>query len=114
MPYRPSSIHRKNRPGVIYPLTAAIRSIYGVRRDGAYPIGAFYTVNIDSRVWEHVEGIWYRPYSPNEVEDRAILEENIEIFSNSIRGGEPVTLRTGTVVDWELIPAHEANQLPRP
>jgi hypothetical protein len=38
-------IHRRNIKGVIDPLTAAVARIYGIRSDGAYPIGAFYTVN---------------------------------------------------------------------
>lgn len=114
MPYRPTAVHRRNRLGVIYPLTASVAARYGIREDGAYPIGAFYTVKIDSTVWEHIGGIWYRPYTPSDVAGRSIREEDIELFSNAIINGGPITLRSGKRIDWELIPESEAQQLPRP
>jgi hypothetical protein len=114
MPYRPTAVHRRNIRGVIYPLTASVAQIYGIREDGAYPIGAFYTVNIDSTVWEHISGIWYRPYTPIDVEGRSIREEDIKLFSNAVINGGPITLRSGKRIDWELIPETEAGQLPRP
>lgn len=112
MPYRPTAPNRKNIRGVIYPLTASVAEIYGIREDGAYPIGAFYTVNIDNSIWENVGGIWYRPYSSTDVEGRSIREEDIEIFCNAIVSGGPITLRSGRVVEWEAIPESEAGQLP--
>lgn len=111
MPYRPTPIHRKNIWGVIYPLTASVAAICGIRGDGAYPIGAFYTVNIDSSIWEHIDGIWYRPYHPADIEGRVVREEDLELFSNAILSGDTITLRSGKRVDWERIPEAEANQL---
>lgn len=112
MPYRPTAPSRKNIRGVIYPLTASVAEIYGIRADGAYPIGAFYTVNIDNTVWEHVGGIWYRPYTTSNMEGRPIQEEDIEMFSYSIVNGSSLTLRSGKRVEWEAIPESEARQLP--
>lgn len=112
MPYRPIAKHRRNVRGVIYPLTASVAEIYGIREDGGYPIGAFYTVNIDSSVWEHIDGIWYRPYEPDDIRNRKIQEDDIELFSNAVICGGPVTLRSGKQVEWEPIPQFEANQLP--
>lgn len=106
------SIHRKNRTGVIYPLTASVAAIYGIRGDGAYPIGAFYTVNIDSKIWEHIGGIWYRPYNSEDIENRRVSEEDLELFSAAVLSGDTITLRSGKRVDWEPIPEAEASQLP--
>ena len=62
MTYRPQPSHRRNIREVILPLTAAIYRVFGSRaQDGGRPIGAFYTVNVDSRVWRYLGGIWYRP-----------------------------------------------------
>jgi len=112
MPFRPTSIHRKNIKGVIYPLTAAIARMYGIRNDGAYPIGAFYTVNIDRMVWRYTGGIWYQPTNPESIENRIIREEDIELFFNGIANGEDVQLRSGTIITWEEIPEEQASLLP--
>ncbi|MBL8442879.1 MAG: hypothetical protein JNK52_02415 [Zoogloeaceae bacterium] len=112
MPYRPTAIFRKNIRGVIYPLTAAVASIYGIRDDGAYPIGAFYTVNIDSDVWEHLGGIWYRPYDSTKITERNIKPEAINLFINGINHGNNTVLASGKMVTWEQIPRSEALQLP--
>jgi hypothetical protein len=112
MPYRPLPAHRRNVRGVIYPLTAAVARLYGIREDGAYPIGAFYTVNIDSEVWEHVDGIWYRAYHPEKIADRNIREEDIELFLGAILSGHTTILRSKKPVQWEPIPEPEVSALP--
>ncbi len=112
MPYRPTAEHRRNIKGVIYPLTAAVARRYGIRSDGAYPIGAFYTLNIDNRIWSNVGGIWYRPNDPQAVEARNVEEEDINLFLSAMETGEPTTLRSGKIVTWEPIPQAEASELP--
>jgi len=57
MPYRPEAVHRRNAQGVLLPLTAAIHRVFGHRaQDLGRPIGAFYTVNVSSIVWQHFGG----------------------------------------------------------
>ena len=112
MPYRPTAAHRKNIRGVIYPLTAAIAQRFGVRGDGAYPIGAFYTVNIDSTVWRAAGGIWYTPINPDDIEERNIRDEDIDLFILGIAQGQHTQLRSGKIVTWEAIPDAAASQLP--
>lgn len=113
MPFRPTAEHRKNIRGVIYPLTEAIRRLYGTRVvDGAYPIGVFYTINIDSHVWLQVEGVWYRPENPANIEDRSTDNGTVELFLESIDTGADVHLLSGKVVSWEQIPDSEAAKLP--
>jgi len=112
MPFRPTAIHRKNINGVIYPLTAAVARTYGIRDDGAYPIGAFYTVNIKREVWRHAGGVWYCPIDAPRIENRSIREEDIELFQHGIATGAETTLRSGISVYWEEIPVEEASQLP--
>lgn len=112
MPHRPTARFRKNIRGVIYPLTAAIAACYGIRGDGAYPIGAFYNVNIDSDVWESLGGIWYRPYDNKKITERNIKAEAIELFINGINHGNNTILPSGKMVTWEEIPHSEASQLP--
>lgn len=113
MPFRPGPQHRRNIRGVIYPLTAAIHHVYGVRSsDGAYPLGAFYTVNIDSTIWQHTGGIWYRPIDPEDIENRNINVETMGLFVESIATGQNVQLPSGTIVNWEHIPDTLAQQLP--
>lgn len=112
MPFRPTATHRRNIRGVIYPLTAAIERTYGVRSDGAWPLGVFYTVNIDSTVWRSVGGIWYVPYNAEEVYGRNINEDVIADFCNAIQDGRNVVLPSGRSITWEAIPNIEATQLP--
>lgn len=112
MPFRPTAQHRRNIRGVIYPLTAAIERTYGVRTDGAWPLGAFYTVNVDSRVWRPVGGIWYIPYDSEEVYGRSINEGVIGDFCNAIQHGRVIVLPSGKSITWESIPNVEAAQLP--
>lgn len=114
MPFRPAPAHRRNVHGVIYPLTEAIRLLYGARSsDGAYPIGLFYTVNIDSQVWSHAGGIWYRPRNVATLEQRQQPSDHtVQLFMESISTGSDVQLVSGTVVRWERIPDREAAQLP--
>ena len=112
MPFRPSAPHRRNIRGVIYPLTAAIERTYGVRADGAWPLGAFYTVNVDSTVWRSVGGIWYIPHDPEGVSGRRIDEGVIAEFCNAIQDGRAVILPSGRSIAWESIPNFEAAQLP--
>ena len=108
MPYRPTKEHRNNINGIIYPLTAAIMRLYGSRNDGAYPIGAFYTINIDSKTWDHAGGIWYIPKNPQKIQNRKIDEDIISYFCISIDSHSQPTHGT---VTWELIPHTEAEQL---
>lgn len=112
MAFRPTAEHRKNVNGVIYPLTAAVRQVFGMRSDGAYPIGTFYTVNIDNFIWQPVDGIWYRPFDSESIEQRSIREEDIERFVAGITTGEETVLRSGIRVTWERVPSEEAAQLP--
>lgn len=112
MPFRPEARYRKNIRGVIYPLTAAVAQTYGVRDDGAYPIGAFYTVNIDSKIWLPAGGIWYRPIEPDKILSRDIRDEDTDIFIIGIATGDTTVLRSGKSIDWEQIPDTEAEKLP--
>ena len=114
MPFRPIAEHRRNVHRVIYPLTEAIRRLYGARpSDGAYPIGAFYTVNVDNRLWLHADGVWYRPRQQGKIESRQLDNAAVEVFIASIANGAPARLPSGTLVAFELIPDFEADQLPR-
>lgn len=113
MPYRPTAQYRRNIKGVIYPLTAAVALTFGIRRDGGYPIGAFYTVNIDAGIWRPAGGIWYVPINPNKISSRNIREEAIFDFCGSISDGRNVILQSGSVITWEVIPDTEAIQLPQ-
>lgn len=103
---------RRNIRGVIYPLTEAIRRLYGRRpRDGAYPLGAFYPVNVSKSVWDSAGGIWYIPESEMDLDERNPREEIVLAFMRSITSGEPVELPSGVLVTWERIPASEASSL---
>lgn len=97
---------------MIFPLTAAITRMYGVRGDGAYPIGAFYTVNIDAGVWRWVEGVWYVPTDPEHLNRRSIWEADVDAFVTGIVSGDAIVLPSGRAVTWEAIPAEVASQLP--
>ena len=113
MPLRPEPQHRRNIRGVIYPLTAAIRHVYGIRSsDGSYPLGAFYTVHIDSTTWQHAGGIWSSPIVPEEIENRNVNTETMGHFMDSIATGQHVQLPSGTIVTWERIPDTLVQQLP--
>jgi len=112
MPFRPSAAHRRNVRGVIYPLTAAVARMFGIREDGAYPIGAFYPIHIDNKIWRPVGGIWYIPKLSSDIDKRNVREEDIACFSASIANGQNITLRSGITVKWEPIPAALASQLP--
>lgn len=113
MPYRPMPDSRRNIRGVIYPLTEAIRRLYGCRStDGAYPLGAFYSINISTSVWRSAGGIWYIPASENDLNERNPREESVVAFMLSISSGEPVELPSGVMVTWERIPTHETIFLP--
>ncbi|MCE9793608.1 MULTISPECIES: hypothetical protein [Shewanella] len=113
MPYRPMPNFRRNIRGVIYPLTEAIRRLYGCRSsDGAYPLGVFYPVNVSTSVWSSAGGIWYIPESEFDLNERNPREESVLAFMRSIFSGEPVELPSGVLVTWENIPASEAGSLP--
>lgn len=113
MPFRPTPEFRRNINGVVLPLTAAIARAYGIREsDGAYPLGAFYTDNIDSRVWRSAGGIWYQPVNAEKVAGRRISEERIEQFAEGIMSGRETALNNGSVVIWERIPDAVAQLLP--
>lgn len=115
MPYRPIPRDRINVKGVIYPLTAALLRVYGSRaQDGGRPIGAFYTKHIDSKLWEYLGGIWYRPINEEIILQRAIDLSVVSDFARSIVSGDPVTLPSGKVVRWESLLLSEASQLPPP
>ena len=115
MPYRPSAPDRRNIKGVIYPFTAALLRVYGSRaQDAGRPIGAFYTKNVDRQLWEPVGGIWYRPLNEELILERAPDEAVVRAFARSIISGEPVTLPSGKVVQWEALLPSEASQLPPP
>ncbi len=86
---------------------------FGTRSDGAYPIGAFYTLNIDNVVRESAGGIWYRPVPLSGFRERNIREEDIELFLGAIETGKDIQLRSGKVVSWEEVPEPEASLLPR-
>lgn len=104
---------RRNIKGVIYPLTEAIRRIYGSRStDGAYPLGAFYPINVSSSAWSSAGGIWYVPEPETDLSERNPREESVLAFMQSITSGEPVELPSGIVVTWERIPATEVRLLP--
>lgn len=112
MTYRPKPKHRKNITRVIFPLTEAIQRLYGVRDDGAYPIGAFYTVNIDKKVWEPAGGIWYRPLDLEKIENRKFNREDAELFAIGIKNGVDTLLSSGKIITWEPIPDPEIQELP--
>ena len=115
MPYRPTSENRRNIRGVIYPLTEAIFRVYGNReQDRGRPIGAFYTINVQGRLWQHLGGIWYRPITEARLLQREINENVARAFAISIVTGEPVILPRGRLINWERIPNNEASQLPPP
>lgn len=113
MPYRPMPNFRRNIRGVIYPLTEAVRRLYGSRStDGAYPLGAFYPINVSTSVWSSAGGIWYAPESEIDLNERNPREETVLAFMQSIMSGEPVELPSGILVTWERIPSSEENSLP--
>lgn len=114
MPYRPTPVHRRNPRGVLFPLTEAIRRTYGTRvGDDAYPLGPFYTQNVDRSVWRHVDGIWYAPLDPESISGRSPREDVITAFIESMSTGQEVELPSGTLVQWERIPESESSQLPQ-
>ena len=114
MPFRPEQNFRRDIHWVIYPLTEAVSRLYGRRNsDGAYPIGAFYPINITNKSWRHADGIWYIPLSEDKLDSRKIKEDVVEEYMRSIYSGSPVTLSNGKVVVWESIPVDEAQALPR-
>lgn len=111
MPFRPEQ-HFRRRRNVIYALTEAIRRIYGARsQDGAYPLGAFYTENINRTLWEHVGGICYRPTHELDLDGRSVDENTVIAFMSSIESGETIHIQEGEVVSWEPIPDPEASEL---
>ena len=112
MPYRPEPAHRRNRQGVIYPLTEAVQRLYGARpEDGAYPLGAFYPINVSNSIWRCTGGVWYVANSETELAARNPREETVLAFMKSIQSGESVELPSGISVCWERIPDHEASEL---
>lgn len=115
MPYRPLAPHRKNVHAVIRPLTAAVHLVFGSReQDGARPIGAFYTINIDSTLWVPLGGIWYRPLDAQAIEARVLDPVLVRSFAAGVLSGSPLSLPSGEAVHWEAIPRDEAAQLPPP
>lgn len=113
MPFRPTSQCRKNVHGVIFPLTEAIRRVYGPRpHDQALPLGAFYTVNIDGRVWVPVDGIWYVPRNEQRLNARQVNDNSVEQFSEAIISGASFRLRSGTLVTWEPLSQNVISLLP--
>lgn len=113
MPFRPSSQFRRNIKGVIYPLTESVRRVYGCRsEDGAYPIGAFYPINITNNSWRHSDGIWYIPVSEEDLNARNPREEIVLEFIQSIQSGVAVELPNGVLVTWEQIPSAQSQALP--
>jgi hypothetical protein len=115
MPYRPEAVHRRNAQGVLLPLTAAIHRVFGHRaQDLGRPIGAFYTVNVSSIVWQHLGGIWYRAWDEQRVVNRSVNESVVRAFSESIITGEAVYLPSGIRITWEEISLSEAVKLPPP
>ncbi len=113
MPFRPSPPNRKNIRGVINPLTEAVRRLFGARQDdGAYPLGAFFPVDVSKSAWVDAGGIWYIPLSEVKLNRRNPKEEVVLAFINSIETGEPVELPGGKVVTWDRIPDPEADALP--
>ena len=112
MPFRPTQELRQDVHHVIYPLTAAIARIYGIRAsDGAYPLGAFY-MKLDDRVWQRADGIWYTPINSQKVSRRRISEDRIQQFVEGIIHGQEFHLADGTVVSWDRIPEPVAHSLP--
>lgn len=113
MPFRPTPACRRNVRGVILPLTEALRRLYGARAtDGALPLGAFYTINIDSEVWQPAGGIWYRAVNMARIEGRNPNDDVVEQFVGCIESGVTMRLPSGTIVSWEAIPESEASALP--
>lgn len=110
MLFRPEPPHRR-RQNVIYPLTEAIRRLYVAQPTGAYPLGAFYTENISNTLWRSLGGIWYEANSGLDLDNRAIDEETVLVFMQSIQSGESVELPGRVIVGWERIPDSEANEL---
>jgi hypothetical protein len=114
MTFRPTAIFRQNIGGVILPLTGAIVRLYGFReQDGACPLGAFYTKNIDSRIWRRVYGVWYEPLNRDRIESRPVKEFQIQEFATSICTGAALELSSGGVVYWEPLPEELEQQLPQ-
>ena len=111
MPYRPHPKFRKDIQGFILPLTAAVGRLYKRNIDGAYPLGAFYTENIDSRVWIPAGGIWYQPISPERISARRIAEERIQRFIAGVTTATQIQLSNGTIIIWEPVPENIAQQL---
>lgn len=115
MPYRPEAVHRRNMEGVVLPLTAAIHRVFGHRaQDLGRPIGAFYTVNVSSIVWQHLGEIWYRAWDEQRVLNRIVNESVVRAFSESIITGDAVNLPSGKRIIWEEMAPFEAMQLPPP
>jgi hypothetical protein len=113
MPYRPMPSFRRNIRGVIYPLTEAIRRMYGARStDGAYPLGSFYPIHVSSSAWSSAGGGWYIPVSEIKLNDRNPREESVLAFMQSIVSGNPVVLPSGIEITWERVPEREASGLP--
>lgn len=111
--YRPHSKHRKNIRGVIYPLTEAVQQVFGSRaQDGARPIGAFYPVRVDNKVWRSLGGIWYEPLDGQALLARSTHSDVIAAFAASIKNGSNVVLPSGITIGWEVIPQSEGSQLP--
>lgn len=114
MPYRPAAKHRKLK-SVIFPLTAAVARVYGIRSDEAYPIGAFYT-NLVSSLWTPVgndkKPIWYVPVDAQKIADRNIDQATIDQFCAAIVHGPQAIEASDTSLSWEVIPSEEAEKLP--
>lgn len=113
MPFRPTPSFRRNIQEVIYPLTEAVRRVYGNRQvDGAYPLGAFYPINVSKTAWIHAGSIWFIPESEEKLDGRNPREEVVLSFISSIESGESVELPGGNLVTWERISESEAVALP--
>lgn len=115
MTYRPNPEHRKNIQGVLMPLTAAVYLVFGSRaQDNGRPLGAFYPKNVSHKGWEHLGGILYRARDEQSVLNRKVNVEVVQSFARSIRTGDNVVLRDGSVIAWEKIPDSDASKLPPP
>ena len=88
--------------------------MYGERQDGSLPLGAFYTINVDTTVWQHVESIWYRPIDPPAIARRNPNARVVEQYIDSIESGNSFRLSSGTLITWEPVPLSEASLLPTP
>jgi hypothetical protein len=114
MTFRPEAAFRQNITGVILPLTAAIIRLYGFReQDGACPLGAFYTENIDRDVWRRVGGVWYEPFNRERVESRRVSESRVEAFVTGILTAATSRSASARVISWEPVPAELEQQLPQ-